>query len=219
MFPHLCAGCGSDQLSRESLICVDCLSSLPSTYFHMHGNNPVEKMFWGRLPVTCATAQYYFTKDSVVQRLLHQLKYRGNRELGTFLGRMMGQQLAQSNRFLYVDALVPLPLFPARERRRGYNQAALLCAGIAEFLQKPVLPHAVVRRTATATQTRMNRLQRWQNMENRFELVNGEGLEGKHLLLVDDVVTTGATLEACGRELLKAPEVRLSIATLCLSST
>lgn len=215
----MCAGCGTDQLSRESPICLDCLSSLPATLFHMHGNNPVEKIFWGRLPVTCATAQYYFTKESLVQRLLHQLKYRGNRDLGTFLGRMMGQQLAQSNRFLQVEALVPLPLFPARERSRGYNQAALLCAGIAEFLQKPVLQHAVVRKTPTATQTRKSRLQRWQNMEDRFELREGAGLEGKHLLLVDDVVTTGATLEACGRELLKAPDVRLSIATLCLSST
>jgi ComF family protein len=217
-FPHVCAGCGSDQLSRESLLCLDCLSSLPETSFHLHGNNPVEKIFQARLPLTHATAQYYFTKGSLMQRLMHQFKYKGNKELGFFLGRLMGRQLVQSNRFLQVDALIPLPLFPERERKRGYNQAAILCEGIAEILMKPVLKHAVVRKTQTETQTKKNRIERWQNMEGRFEVAEESILAGKHILLVDDVTTTGATLEACGKEILKVKEVKLSIATLCLSS-
>jgi ComF family protein len=120
---------------------------------------------------------------------------------------------------LHIDALVPLPLFPSKERRRGFNQSTVLCEGIATVLGKPVLKEAVVRATYTESQTKKNRIERWQNMEGRFEVVNKEALEGKHILLVDDVVTTGATLEACGRELLAVDNVQLSIATLCFSSS
>ena len=218
VFPHVCEGCGSDLLNRDNLLCLDCLSSLPLTDFHMYPNNPVEKIFWGRLPVTHATAQYYFTKNSLMQRLMHSFKYRGYKDLGLFLGRLMGQTLAKANRFLYVDALVPLPLFPEKEHKRRFNQAAVLCEGIAEILAKPVLKNAVVRTHATESQTQKSRVERWQNMDSKFELTDANALKDKHILLVDDVVTTGATLEACGRTLLEAPGTRLSIATLYLSS-
>lgn len=216
-FPHLCAGCGSDILTREHLLCLDCLSSLPQTSFHLHPNNPVEKLFWGRLPLTSATAQYYFTKQSVMQRLMHELKYKGNKEAGWYLGRLMGQQLHASNRFRQIDALIPLPLFPTKEHQRGYNQATLLCEGISRETGKPVLKNAVARTQHTESQTKKTRVERWQNMEGRFEVHDAGAIQGKHLLLVDDVVTTGATLEACGQELLQAPDVRLSIATLCFA--
>lgn len=185
----------------------------------MHANNPVEKIFWGRLPVTHATAQYYFTQGSLIQHLLHQFKYRRNQDLGLYLGRMMGYQLAATNRFAYTDALVPLPLFPSRERKRGFNQAAVLCNGIAAVLQKPVL-HGVVERVAqTESQTKKSRIERWQNMEGRFVVKDACALEGRHVVLVDDVITTGATLEACGNALLQAADTRISMATLCFSST
>jgi len=199
------------------MLCLHCLSGLPQTYFHMHGNNPIEKLFWGRLPLAHASAQYYFTKESLVQRLMHQFKYKGNKELGYFLGTLMGHQLIQSNRFSYLDALVPLPLFPSKEKLRGFNQAAVLCEGISHVLQKPVLRDVVRRTVYTESQTKKNRLQRWQNMEGRFEVINAEAIKGKHVLLVDDVVTTGATLEACGQMLLAA-DAKLSIAALCFSS-
>ncbi len=217
-FPHICVGCGSDLLQKDQLLCLHCLDSLPLTSFAAHGNNPVEKLFWGRMSLTYGTAQYYFTKESLMQRLMHQVKYRANKELGLYLGRMMGNQLKNSNRFLHVDALVPLPLFPIKERKRGYNQAAVLCEGIAEVLQKPILHKVVIRTVHTESQTKMNRIQRWENMKDHFRLVDEDAIKGKHVLLVDDVITTGATLEACGTEILKATNTQLSIATLCFSS-
>jgi ComF family protein len=218
LFPHVCEGCGTDVIEQDHFLCLKCHSSLPKTEFHLYANNPIEKIFWGRLPVTNATAQYYFTKASMMQHLMHQLKYRGNKELGIYLGKLMGHALNQSNRFRSIDALVPLPLFPSKEKKRGYNQATVLCEGIAHATGKPLLKNAIIRTSHTDSQTKKNRVQRWQNMEGHFELVNKEAVTGKHLLLVDDVITTGATLEACGSELLEAENVQLSVATLCFSS-
>ena len=217
-FPHVCEGCGSDILSSQHFLCLRCLSSLPETNFHFHSNNPVEKLFWGRLPLNAATAQYYFTKESMMQHLMHQVKYKRNKELGLYLGRLMGNALVNSNRFLKIDALVPLPLFKAKEHTRGYNQAALLCEGIASVFNRPVLKDVVTRVTHTETQTKKSRVERWLNIEGRFLLTNAKAINDKHILLVDDVVTTGATLEACGRELARAENLQLSVATLCFSS-
>lgn len=216
-FPHVCEGCGTDNLQAEHLLCLHCLSSLPETNFHLHANNPIEKIFWGRIQVYCATAQYYFTKESMIQHLMHQFKYRGNKEVGIYLGKLMGWALAGSNRFSFIDALVPLPLHKSKEHKRGYNQTSVLCEGISGVLNKPVWKHVIIRPEQTETQTRKGRIERWQNMEGKFELTDAKAIEGKHILLVDDVVTTGATLEACGREMLKAENVQLSIATLCFS--
>jgi ComF family protein len=216
-FPHICEGCGSANLSRADFLCLRCLDKLPRTNFHLHPGNPVEKVFWGRLPLVAAMAQYYFTKESLVQRLMHRFKYRGHLELGQFLGNLMGESLAQAQRFT-PDLIVPIPLFPAREQQRGFNQAAVLCMGISNRLQKPLHTRLVRRTTATETQTRKGRVARWQNMEGRFELALPAEAEGRHVLLVDDVVTTGASLEACGKALLQAANLRLSVATLCFSS-
>lgn len=218
VFPHICDGCGSDLLNHESRLCIRCLASLPETNFEMHANNPVEKDFWGRLPLTSASAHLYFTKESLVQHLMHQLKYRGNKELGLQLGRLMGNALRSSNRFYSVDALIPLPLFPSKERKRGYNQARVLCDGMAEILCLPVLPGVIMRPQHTETQTKKGRVERWKNIEGKFRLADPTAIQHKHLLLVDDVVTTGATLESCGNELLSADDVKLSIATLCIAS-
>jgi ComF family protein len=217
-FPHVCEGCGSDILEQEHFLCLKCHSTLPQTEFHLYPNNPIEKIFWGRLPVTHATAQYYFTKNSQMQHLMHQLKYRGNKDVGVYLGKLMGHAFALSNRFRFVDALIPLPLFPSKEKKRGFNQATVLCEGIAEVLGKPIVKDAVIRTSYTDSQTKKNRVERWENMEGRFELVKKDAIAGKHVLLVDDVITTGATLEACGNTLLEAENVKLSVATLCYSS-
>jgi len=213
-FPHVCAGCGTDYISLQSPLCVQCMNQLPLTNFHFHANNPVEKHFWGRLPVTSATALCHFTSGSLIQHLLHQLKYKGHQEAGFFLGRLMGNALQASERFRHIDALIPLPLYAERQRKRGYNQSAVLCQGMAGVLQVPVAADAVRRLSATETQTHKTRIERWKNMEGKFELLNPKAIAGKHILLVDDVVTTGATLEACGHELLKAEGIKLSIATL-----
>jgi ComF family protein len=193
------------------------MEAMPETNFELHPNNPVEKLFWGRLPLVGATAQFYFTKESLMQHLMHQFKYKRNKHLGIQLGRIMGEQILKSGRF-QVDALIPLPLFPAKEKRRGYNQAMLLCEGMAQSMHVPILDKAVIRPQHTETQTKKGRIERWKNMEGKFILDNTDAIRNKHLLLVDDVVTTGATFEACGNELLKVENVRLSLASLCVAS-
>jgi ComF family protein len=217
-FPHICAGCGTNVLDKEHALCLRCLHALPKTGFHPHKENPVEKLFWGRLPVEGATAQFYFTKGSLIQHLMHRFKYRGDKALGVYLGQLMGNGLQETDRFVTVDALVPLPLYAAKERRRGFNQSAVLCQGIASVLQKPVYQHHIIRTSATESQTKKNRSDRWQNVEGRFEWKTTKDLSGKHLLLIDDVVTTGATLEACGRTILQEGSVKLSVAALCVAS-
>lgn len=217
-FPHVCSGCGSDILPQQNCLCLHCLERLPPTNFHFYPANPVEKIFWGRIPVTSATALFYFTRGALIQKLMHRFKYHGDQDLGHFLGQLMGAQLAESNRFLHVDALIPLPLFPSRERKRGFNQAAVLCEGMASVLQKPVYKNVVARSHATESQTRKSRVDRWQNMKGGFRLIKHTPICGKQVLLVDDVVTTGSTLEACGSVILEAEETLLSIATLCFSA-
>jgi ComF family protein len=193
-----------------------CMLNMPRTRFEKFENNPVEKMLTGRINFITATAQYYYTKASLMQRLIHQVKYKSNRELGLQLGRLMGEQFKESLR-INPHGLIPLPLFFERERKRGYNQSELLCRGISDTTGIPVLKNVISRPELTETQTRKGRIERWKNMDGKFLLQNPEIIEGKHLLLVDDVITTGATLEACGNTLLQAPNCRLSIAALCLA--
>lgn len=217
LFPHVCDGCGNDALAKNSCLCLRCIDALPQTGFELHPGNPVEKKMYGRLPVAHAAAHLYFTKESLVQRLIHLLKYKGNKELGVQLGSMMGAALKETGR-LKADVLVPLPLFAVKERKRGYNQSTLLCEGMATQLNIPILQRCIIRPEHTETQTRKGRIERWKNMEGKFQLVQPGQVAGKHILLVDDVMTTGATLEACGHELLKAENVTLSIATLCFAA-
>ncbi len=217
-YPHTCAGCGSDILSPESLICTHCFADLPYTRFELHNNNPVEKIFWGRLPLTAATSEFYFAKSSLIQQLVHQFKYKSNIETGHFLGTIMGKSLMNSPRFKTIDVIIPLPLSIHKEQKRGFNQANILCQGISESTGLPVLNESVIRQRYTDTQTRKHRIERWKNVEGSFVVTDPESLRDKHILLVDDVVTTGATLEACGSQLLLIDGVKLSIATLAYAT-
>jgi ComF family protein len=213
-FPHTCVGCGSDVLDQQQLLCLRCLNELPATNFFDQPGNPVEQVFYGRIPVQNAGAGYFFTKDSLIQNIIVQLKYRGNKEIGVYLGKLIGNLLQNSPRFAGVDVLVPLPLNPRREKKRGYNQATAICNGIASVWNKPVSENNAIRKVYTETQTHKNRVSRWQNMDGIFAINDPSLLQNKHVLLVDDVVTTGATLEACGSEILKISGTTLSIATL-----
>ena len=219
IYPDLCAGCGTDLVGTKELICLECMESLPLTNFHLYQNNPVEKIFAGRLPVRAASAYVYFTKQSAMQHILHQIKYKNNKELGYYFGRKMGMALRQSAFYDDVNALVPLPLYFKREKRRGYNQAKLICEGMAEVMSIPVMDQVVQRKSASETQTSKNRKERWENINGKFLLTGAEAIAQKYILLVDDVVTTGATLEACGIELLKAPHLDLGIVTLAYTSS
>jgi ComF family protein len=217
-YPQLCSGCGSDLVISPQVLCHRCHHQLPFTTFESVPDNPVERVFWGRAPLQSAASLLYFTPDSLVQHLLHRLKYHSDTALGLQLGRLMGYALQASGRFATADLLVPLPLFAAREQQRGYNQSAVLCKGIAEVLQLPVCTGAVVRQRATQSQTRKGRTERWQNVATVFALQNPAALQQKNIILVDDVVTTGATLEACANTLLQAPGLSLSVSTLAYAS-
>jgi ComF family protein len=212
-FPHNCEGCGSDIIHNDHFLCSRCIHRLPETGFLAVAGNPVEKTFYGRVQVSQAGAAFYFTKRSLLQHVMMQLKYRDNREAGFFLGRMLGNALRQSGRFEEVDIMVPLPLNPKKEFIRGYNQAVLICEGIREVWNRPIAANAVIRERFTETQTRQNRVSRWQNMDGVFEVVETTLLQNKHVLLVDDVITTGATLDACGSAILEIPGTRLSVAS------
>lgn len=212
-YPHICIGCGSDVLDAESFICLECINNLPHTNFAQHANNPVEKKFWGRIPVSAATSEFYFSKASIIQNIIHEFKYKGNIKVGHYLGRLIGSSLLNSNRF-DIDVIVPIPLFERKEKKRGYNQAMVLGEGISAIMNVPLLKRDVARIVYTDTQTKKHRTERWTNVEKSFFVKAPSRLEGKHILLVDDVITTGATLEACGAEILKINNTRLSIATL-----
>lgn len=212
-FPHVCIGCGSDVLTMHQQLCLRCISALPTTNFFEQPGNPVEQHFYGRLPIEQAGAAYFFTKHSLVASLIYELKYKGNKTIGYFLGEMLGSCLAES-RFQDIDAIIPLPLNSRRLKKRGYNQAEILSEGISKMCNKPVITTAVVRKVNTETQTHRDRVNRWENMDGVFAIAEPEKIQDKHLLLIDDVVTTGASLEACGTEILKVPGTKISIATL-----
>ncbi len=210
-FPHNCLGCESDAIEKEQLLCSNCLAHLPYTGFEEKPGNRVEKVFYGRVPIKNAASIFYFTKHSLLQHILNELKYRGNKHAGIMLGRLAGYKLAATTRFDEVDFIVPLPLNEKKERKRGYNQAQLIAEGIIEIWKKPVKSNLVIRTVFTETQTHKDRENRWVNMEGVFKINDEGALTNKHVLLVDDIITTGATLEACGSEILKVPGATLSI--------
>lgn len=213
-FPHICTGCGSDILDVKSHLCLQCIFDLPVTGFFSQPGNPVAKTFYGRLPLRNAGAGYFFTKDSLMATLIYELKYKGNKDIGFYLGQLLGDFLLNNKAYASVDLLLPLPLNAKREKRRGYNQATALCNGITSVWKKPVLEKVVIRKVNTETQTHRGRITRWENMEDVFAVAQPAAIENKHILLVDDVVTTGASLEACGSEILKVSGTTLSVAAL-----
>lgn len=214
LYPHNCESCGTDILNDADFLCAKCFYELPKTGFTDAIDNPIERIFYGRLKLEAAAAGYYFTKDGLLQHLVEQVKYKRNRELGVYLGKIIGNQLKKSSRFNNVDILVPLPLNIKKEAKRGFNQATLICEGIAQVWQHPIVADAVVRTVFTQSQTNKNRVARWQNMEGVFAVANAQQLQDKHILLVDDITTTGATLEACGSKILQVANTKLSILTV-----
>ncbi len=211
-FPKNCPACGRPLRLFGANICGRCSQNLPETHFFEAPNNPIEKIFYGRLPISAGAAAWYFHKNSALQALLFQLKYKSNKDVGLFIGKQMGALLAASERFASIDALVPVPLHPQALSKRGFNQAALICEGIGQVWHKPVLTGAIVRTKHTSTQTKQTRAERWDNMENAFTIKDPTSINGKHLLIIDDVITTGATIEACGKTLLTIKDVRVSVA-------
>lgn len=216
-YPRLCMACGSQLPRVEKLLCPPCQYQLPQTDQHKTVDNAFTERFWGRVSVETGAALYYFSKSGRVQHLVHQLKYEHKPEIGYELGLLYGQMLRQQPHYKTIDAVVPVPLHPKKQHQRGYNQAEVFGKGIAEAMQVPLLPQALYRPVFTNTQTKKSRMDRMDNVMNAFELHPTAQIAGLHLLLVDDVLTTGATLEACASALLQQPHVRISMATLAVA--
>lgn len=214
LFPHCCMGCNAVLEHRKEILCYACSRLLPRTNFENQEGNPLEKSFYGRIPIASATAAFYFSRESILHQLLVSLKYKQHQELGWFLGRLLGYQLSKASRFQEIDLLIPLPLHPNKLKFRGYNQAALIAAGIQSVWQKKLVLDAVIRTGFSESQTVSNRVHRWQKMQGVFQLANPQTIQGKKVLLIDDVATTGATLEACGSTLLQGEPASLSLATV-----
>ncbi|MEZ2337017.1 ComF family protein [Mucilaginibacter sp. RCC_168] len=214
LFPELCPACQTSLVVNEYIICSDCRYNLPYTNFHLQADNIVAQQFYGKIKVEAAYALYYFTKGGKVQNLMHHFKYKGMQQIGNLLGHIAGTQLAQNPVFNTVDLIIPVPLHKKRFQERGYNQSARFAEGLAEKLNAMVEDHNLLRTIATATQTHKSRFARFENMQDVFMIKHPEKLINKHVLLVDDIITTGSTLEACGMELLKIPGLTLSIATI-----
>ncbi len=213
-YPNLCFACASRLKKQEEVLCLQCHLSIPQTDFHLQKNNPIEKLFWGRVKVHSATAFLGFSKGGKVQALIHQLKYKKQKQVGIFLGQWMGQKLTQAGLQQNYDLVIPVPLHRKKIRKRGYNQSDLIAEGLSRGLQLPWSPDYLKKASNNESQTRKSRIQRWLNVESIYQVHHEEQLHGKSVLLVDDVVTTGATLEACAHSLLAIDGLQLHIATI-----
>lgn len=212
-YPRLCCGCDTPLMQGEDYLCLHCHSELPYTHFEKETGNPMERVFAGRANIRWGAALLYFSKDTRVQHIIHHIKYKRRDDLARWMGQQMGQRLQESGKA--ADLLIPVPLHPDKEKRRGYNQSAELARGMAEAMGIPLDTATLTREVFTATQTRKrSRIDRWDNVETAFSVVHTDAVAGRHILLVDDVVTTGSTLEACVRPLQEAGCASVAISTL-----
>lgn len=218
IYPRVCASCGNTLYKNEKVICTFCNYRLPKTNYHFEKNNPVIEIFWGRVNIESASAYYYFAKGSKIQHLIHQLKYKGKKEIGIFIGKQYGLDLIESPQFNTVDVVMPVPLHRKKQKQRGYNQSEQFAIGISGSMKIELDTKSLYRKIASQTQTKKSRFKRWQNVSEIFDVRQTDSLIGKHILLVDDVITTGSTLEACANALYKVPDVRISVAAIALAA-
>ncbi|HEX2395408.1 MAG TPA: phosphoribosyltransferase family protein [Bacteroidales bacterium] len=213
-YPQTCAACGNVLYHNEEVICLNCFIDLPRTKFHHLADNEVARIFWGRIQIANATSFMYFTRDSRYRQILHDLKYNGQKRVGIEFGRLFGLEL-RNTAFKTADLILPVPLHPAKLRKRGYNQSELIAQGISVAINVPVETGFISRINPTATQTKRTRYERWENVRDSFRISRAEQLKNKHVILVDDVITTGATIEACASALTGSSEnLTISIASL-----
>lgn len=212
-YPRVCAACGEPLLKDEETVCLKCRFTMPKTGYEKNPDNPMAQMFYGRVMFRAVTACFFFAKTGKVQHLIHELKYKGNKEAGVFLGQQLGESIKDAPLFQGIDCLIPVPLHPKREKQRGYNQSLMIAQGIHEATGIPMSEKYLIRAVHTATQTKKTADERFKNVKDIFEVRFSNELENKHILLIDDVLTTGATLEACAHQLEGIPGITISAAT------
>jgi len=217
IFPRICAACGNSLWKNEEVLCRFCEYHLPETNFHHDPENPLTLLFRGRVNIETGAAYLYFNKRSKVQRIVHELKYKGRKDIGIYLGDRYGHLLKYAPRFNSADAIIPVPLHKKKYMQRGYNQSEQFAIGLSGSMNIPVSRHVLARIRANETQTKKSRFSRYQNVKEIFMVNNPGEWTGKHLLLVDDVVTTGSTLESCIIALGAIRDVRISVACIAAS--
>jgi ComF family protein len=204
-------------MRNENLICTECYVVIPRTNYHILNENPVAQLFWGRCMIEKAAAFSYYNKGSRIRKLIHNMKYKGISEIGYELGRIYGQSLKASGFTNDIDLVIPVPLHPSKKKIRGFNQSEIISFGIADAAGLSVDIKSLVRGTVSATQTKRSRYERWTNVEGIFQVTETQVITGKHILLVDDVITTGSTIESCAIELLKSEGVKVSVVALAFA--
>lgn len=219
LFPQLCEGCRTPLIPQEDTLCLSCMEELPRTGYHAIQDNEAALRFAGRIPYQHVTTLSHFTTDSLLQHLLHGLKYKNKKGIGLFLGRQLGYELQKSDWIQQIDMIIAVPLHPKKEAARTYNQSSIIVNGISEITGKETADKLLKRVRHTDSQTMKSRSERIANVKDAFLVMDSSLLKGKHILLVDDVLTTGATLEAAAIALLKVPQVKISIATAGLANS
>jgi len=214
IFPNNCIACSEALYKQEEFICSHCLLALPETTYEATTSNPASKLLTGRTHFNTCIPLYYYQRGGKVQQILQTMKYKGQAELCKHMGKHIGIKLKKYNSLDDITAVIPVPLHPKKQKKRGYNQSYEMAAGISEIINQPVISEVLIRTNDSSTQTNKSRVERWQNVNEIFTLTNTETLKGKHVLLIDDVITTGATIEACCNVLNKVDNIKVSIATL-----
>lgn len=213
-YPRMCAACGNVLQQNESFICIECMLHLPETDYHKEHLNPLRQIFDGRVKVEEVAALMTYKKSTHVQKILHNFKYKGQKEIGFVLGKYYGEQLVLEERYRNIDCVIPIPLHKKKLRKRGYNQSEWIAKGLAQSMKIPYVSDVLLREHYNETQTKKGKFARWMNVKEVFTVQNSSLIEGKHVLVCDDVLTTGATMEAALRKIQSVAGVRTSVVTL-----
>lgn len=215
-FPKVCEACQILLTEGEDILCTNCRHELPVTDYHFENSDAVKKVMYGLVKLENATALLHYKKESAVQNLIHNLKYKGHEHIGAFLGKWLGAELKTIDAYRAVDAVIPVPLYKKKLRKRGYNQVAKFGKAIAKALDADYIDTILLKVKATKTKVFKGRLKRYED-HSVFSVTDTKSLQGKHILLVDDIITTGATIEACSKELNKTENIKLSLATMAIT--
>ena len=213
-FPKICITCNTQLLISEKLICTPCRHDLPIICYKDLKNNKIKNAFLGRIPIEKAISFLFYRKEGKAKKIIHSLKYKGNQEVGHFIGEWFGNMLKESNEFKTIDHIVPVPLHNKKLKQRGYNQLTTFGKTLSKQLNSNYKPNVLIRTSASKTQTFKQRVERFSNSDTKFNLRDLDLFKNKHILLIDDVITTGATLEACCKELLRVENIKISIVTM-----
>lgn len=214
IYPEICPVCGKSLFKNEKVICMKCYHHLARARYANDPKNPAAQVFWGRVPLQGVITSFLYNKGNALQHLIHAFKYKGHQNIGLFLGEELGKEISKIEGLNDLNYIIPVPLHPKKKRKRGFNQSEIIARGVAKQIQAEIDPDILERAFFSATQTRKSKFERWQNVESIFKLKNKKTITNKHILIVDDVITTGATIEACARCLMQAEGIRISVGAI-----